>query len=36
MGTIPNEDPLKGADATGAGLVDAFAAVAMAKAEAQR
>ena len=36
MDVIPNEDPLQGADATGAGLVDAFAAVAMAKAERQR
>lgn len=36
MGVIPNEIPLKGAAATGAGLVDALAAVAMAKAEAQR
>ena len=34
MGLIPNEPALAGADATGAGLVDAFAAVAMAKAEA--
>jgi subtilisin family serine protease len=34
MGVIPSEAPLSGADATGAGLVDAFAAVAMARAEA--
>jgi len=36
LGVIPNENPLEGADATGSGLVDALAAVAMAKAEAQR